>query len=160
MQMKLAHFRVFAWSLALIVHTVTGNSLSDNTGNDECPSGLYVTSFSVEQYPRLIRLGRLKGTVRMQVNINPDGDVSGLDVIETSHQAPGYMSQASVKKWKFGPKAALPTTIPVLFTYEFQGEPTDHVATSRIEADLPCSVKIITNPALPSEPTVITPRNN
>lgn len=158
--MKSAYFRVLALLLAITVSSLTVESQAEKLVNNECPSGLYVTSFFVEQYPVIIRNARLQGVVRMRVKVNQDGNVVGVDVVERTERALVPLAKASVEKWKFRPTDLLPVTIPVLITFEFQGEPTAHVAKSRIEADLPCSVKIITNPTPPSDPTVITPKDN
>jgi periplasmic protein TonB len=66
---------------------------------------LYPLSRVAPEYPRDAARRSVEGAVKFQVDVNPDGTVAALKVLEA--QPPGVFEKAAeraLRKWKFRPK--------------------------------------------------------
>ncbi len=120
-----------------ILLMLIGDAMPRPQGVPQAPCVIHIES---PDYPELFRAAALDGTVVLRINIDKDGQVASVRVVE----GPALLASESVrnvKTWVFAP--AEQSNIEV--RYEFRLEPpgTDKKVTPKVAFDLPSHVLIV-----------------
>lgn len=79
---------------------------------------------SEPDYPRAALLNREEGWVRLRFTVQPGGEVSDVEVLESSQRIFEKPALRAMKKWRFQPKTVegRPVSTPMVQTIEFNFE--------------------------------------
>jgi TonB family protein len=93
------HVREFACMLALIFSCLYGSYLY---GQDTPPNARAVVTKVQPQYPALAQRMSIKGSVKLEVVVEPDGSVKSLNT-KGGHPVLAQAAQDAIREWKWQP---------------------------------------------------------
>lgn len=107
-----AIFLVLFWAMALVP------GLSSAQQQDEPESGRKVVNRVVPSYPQIARNLNLRGSVKVEALVEPNGTVKSVQV-KGGHPVLVEAAQDAVRRWKWEP-AAHETREPVEFKFDLK----------------------------------------
>jgi len=109
-----------------------------------------VRSMDLPKYPPLAYQARIQGTVRLNVAVDAQGQVTKATVL-SGHGLLKAAAAANVKTWRFAPlPGGSPSETTVNYVFKIEGKETPYVEASkqrsRISLDLPGTIEISAPP--------------
>jgi len=106
----------------------------------------------VPGYPPLARMARIDGSVNVEIEIGPEGNVITAKA-SGSHKLLQRESEDNIRLWKFCPTrtSAGPSRnlIRITYVYKLEGKEAYHAPFPKVTLDLPFRVEIISSPPEP-----------
>jgi TonB family protein len=112
--------------------------------------GLCVRHLDVPAYPTLGRQARLEGSVVLNVDIAPDGEVVSVSTSGAAHKLLQQSAADNVRTWTFCSSLAK-QSIVITYLYKLEGDNRYETPPAKVTLDLPQRVTITTNPPQPME---------
>lgn len=98
-------------------------------------------------YPAIARTANLQGTVRIKVEVGPDGKVISAKA-SGAHNLLDHVAEENIREWTFDPSAGA-SKFEVTYVYRLEGDATVYAKAPRIILELPSRVEIVAQPVIP-----------
>jgi TonB family protein len=98
-------------------------------------------------YPTIARTANLQGTVKIKVEVGPNGKVTSAKA-SGAHELLDHVAEENLREWTFDPSET-GYKLNVTYVFRMEGEATDYAMPPRIILELPGRVEIIAQPVKP-----------
>ena len=107
--------------------------------------GLCIRHLDVPGYPSLGRQARLEGSIVLNVDIAPDGEVFSVSTSGAAHKLLQQAAADNIRAWRFCSSLAK-QSIAITYVYKLEGGEQYEPPAAKVVLDLPDHVTITTNP--------------
>jgi TonB family protein len=117
-----------------------------------CDGAVCIRHVAVPGYPRLARMASLQGSVTVDFEVSPDGQVISASGSGAANRLLIRASEENIQQWTFRPpdqRGTSPTKRRIVYVYKLEGRKLYYDPPPTVVLDWPDRLQITTNPPEP-----------